>query len=127
MTILQAVTLLVVAGNTANNDVEDNDEKDDDPSDGNNCYPLLVDNDVDHNSEDDDEDDLSGDNNCFPFHWLSQGIPPTTILTTRMTELLSLCTMSPCAQRAFSKASCSKASSSLASSHVPRISLLLHS
>ena len=36
-------------------DVEDNDEKDDDPSDGNNCYPLLVDNDVDHNSEDDDD------------------------------------------------------------------------
>ena len=105
--ILQAVTLLVVTGNTANNDVEDNDEKDDDPSDGNNCYPLLVDNDVDHNSEDDDdddEDDLSGDNNCFPYHWLSQGIPPTTILTTRMTELLSLCTMSPCVQRAFSKA-----------------------
>ena len=62
--ILQAVTLLVVTGNTADNDVEDNDEKDDDPSDGNNCYPLLVDNDVDHNSEDDadddDDDDLSG-------------------------------------------------------------------
>ena len=109
--ILQAVTLLVVTGNTANKDVEDNDEKDDNPSGGNNCYPLLVDNDVDHNSEDDDEDDLSGDNNSFPYHWLSQGIPLTTILTTRMTELLSLCTMSPCAQRAFSKASFSKASS----------------
>ena len=79
--ILQVVTLLVVAGNAANNDVEDNDENDDD-----------------------EDDDPSGDNNCFPYHWLSQGIPPTTILTTRMTELLSLCTMSPCVQRAFSKA-----------------------
>ena len=76
MTILQAVTLLVVAGNPSNNDAEDND----------------------------DDDDPSGDNNCCPYFWLSQGIPPTTILTTRMTELLSLCTMSPCVQRAFSKA-----------------------
>ena len=41
VTILQAVTLLVVAGKASNNDVEDNDNNDDDPSGDNNCSPYF--------------------------------------------------------------------------------------